>query len=40
MRGMQGEVGASKDQNVEEYRAITSVVRTFSTREEMHGMAI
>lgn len=31
MRGTQGEVGASKEQNVEEYEAITSGVHTFST---------
>lgn len=31
MRETQGEVGASKEQNVEEYGAITSGVHTFST---------
>lgn len=40
MRRTQGEVGASEEQNVEEHGAITSVVHTFSTREETHGKAI
>ena len=33
-------IAASKEQNVGEYGAITSVIHTFSTREETHGKAI